>query len=488
MRTALLGSAATLAVVALLTGCTTAGEAKPDPVTLTMYHIDGDLALDPAADWFIEAVSELSKGRITVDVTSECCGDVIDMEEQLVASVADGGADLGWVGTRVFGDLGVTALEPLTAPFMVDSYELQAAVITSPPADAALAALETLGVVPIALEPGMLRRPLSATKPLHAPADWAGLTIGSFHSSQNAESFIALGAEPVDVTFEQRNDGVFDGSIQALENSVLMLRSDRARLLPYVTANVVLWPRTSAIIGNEAALDLLGTSGRAILDEAAALVAQRTDDLIEIDADAVEKACEQGARFSDATAGQLAELEAAFAGIHNGLRNDAATGDLYAAVVALKSSVPAEPRLEVAANCTGQPPERDSAVSGGDVAVLNGSYRSAAYTVEFLTANGFTADEAEGVAGTFTFIFDDGAFELVHDWHGGETFGCVGTYSVGADRLTVNYDPNGDCGPGGELFNANFSVTQTQLVLQDIDSPHEADAFLFTSQPFTRVQ
>ncbi|MDP3207981.1 MAG: hypothetical protein Q8M65_02430, partial [Rhodoglobus sp.] len=193
MRSTLFVPTAALAVAALaLTGCSPG--APIEPVTLTLAHVDGGPELDPAVGWFVDRVAELSDGAITIEVAYGCCGDTVDVEELLVASVADGSADLGWFGTRVLGDLGVTAAAALTAPLLVDSYELQAAVLGSSAVTTALGAIAALGVDPIAFAPGTLRRPLASTGPVLSVADWKGATVASFHSAQNAEAFTALGA------------------------------------------------------------------------------------------------------------------------------------------------------------------------------------------------------------------------------------------------------------------------------------------------------
>jgi len=486
MRTRLSLVTALLVTSLAATGCT-AQVSTAEPVTLSMYHVDGEADLEPAVDWFAERVKELSAGAITIEIERGCCGERVEVEEDLVAAVAGGEADLGWVGTRVFGDLGVAELAPLTAPLLLDSYRLQEAVIADDAATQALAAVDEVGVEGIALVPGALRRPLSNTKPLMTPADWEGLTVASFHSAQNADSFRALGAEPRAVTFAERNVGLFDGSIQVLENSLGMLDSEREQILPYTTVNLALWPRISAIIGSEQTVTQLGPDGLAVLRRAAGDVAQMSDELIKLDADALASACSDGARFAEASADQLAEFRSVFAPIYERLQDGAATSELYSAITALKESVESEPALSVPIECTGEAPVEPDANSDGNEGALNGRYQGVKHTIESLRANGFTPEDADGVAGTFTLVFEDGAFELIHDWHGGERFGCTGEYSIDGDRVTVDYDPGGDCGPGGELFNSGFTVTGDQAVFTDFESAYETDLHIFTSAPFTRL-
>src|SRR6187431_3170655 len=244
--------AATAAVAAGATGCTAQPAASLEPTTLTLYHVDGGPQLDPAVTWFADAVAARSDGRITIEVTQPCCGSDTDLEEKLVSAVAAGDADLGWVGTRVFAGLGVSSLKALTAPLLIDDYGLEQTVLASDEAQKALADVAELDVVPLALVPGSIRYPLAADAPIVSLADWSGLTVAAFHSTQNADSISALGSTPVDVPFEDRDQGIYDGTIQVLENSVLVQDRAAEQALPYATVDVGLWPRSSALLADPA--------------------------------------------------------------------------------------------------------------------------------------------------------------------------------------------------------------------------------------------
>ena len=217
----------------------------PAPAELTMLHIDSDSGLDPAVDWFIERVLELSTGALVVTPGFECCGGEVDIEQVLVDKVAKGEAELGWVGARAFDELGVTSLRALTAPMLVDSYAVQRAVIEGGLAQDALADLNATGIEAVAILPGAMRHPISAPRPLIAPVDWAGLTIYVFHSQQNVQSVAALGGDPVELGFAQRDAGITAGTIQGLENTFAFCAGHADVGLPYAVANVNLWPRIS---------------------------------------------------------------------------------------------------------------------------------------------------------------------------------------------------------------------------------------------------
>lgn len=496
MRTTVRG--AVLVVVAVLAGCggaadetegTAGSGAEPsdggtdEAVTLRMAHVDGGGTLDPAVGWFAERVAELSGGQLEIEVGYECCGRESDVEERLVEAVAAGDAELGWVGTRVFADLDVPSFQALTAPLLLDSYALQEAVLASDLPAEMLAGLEPLGVEGVAVVPGPLRKPISADAPLVRPADWQGRTVHAFRSADNAAALQALGATPTDVGFDTRDEGLLDGSIQGIENSVVYQAGGRQSVTPYVTLNVNLWPRTSALVANPDALAGLSETQSGWLEQAAADVVGRTGELAELDAGALADSCLAGARYALAGDGDLAALADALAPVYARLQLDPVTAGFLGRIGELAATVTPEPAPAVPDGCDGPAP-----VAGepGDVGALNGTYTSVTWTADQLLALGVDEQDATNTAGTFAFTFADGGFELAHTSTAGASFGCGGSYEVSGDRLTVTYAP-GDCGSGGVLFTAAFEVDGDSLRFSDVVAGHPSDAVAFGAEPWTRL-
>ena len=105
-----------------------AGGAKPvEAKVLTMANVNGELGELEAFD---EAVERVSGGRLRIKWLNEY-GNGRDgiAEVNLIRDVNAGKADLGWAGTRVFDELGVAAFNPLHAPMLIDSYELEEKVL-----------------------------------------------------------------------------------------------------------------------------------------------------------------------------------------------------------------------------------------------------------------------------------------------------------------------------------------------------------------------
>src|SRR5690242_9599768 len=98
----------------LAAGCgaqhaTKAGKAT-GPVVLRMATRDVDFTGDPAIGYFVQRVAKVSDGAVRVRVFPYWGHGAEDAEQQIVRAVSAGKVDLGAVGTRAFGLLGVTSL------------------------------------------------------------------------------------------------------------------------------------------------------------------------------------------------------------------------------------------------------------------------------------------------------------------------------------------------------------------------------------------
>ena len=79
---------------------------------------------------FGDAVGRVSGGRLRIKWLNEYGrGRDGNAEVNLIRDVNAGKADLGWAGTRVFDELGDAAFNPLHAPMLIDSYELEEKVL-----------------------------------------------------------------------------------------------------------------------------------------------------------------------------------------------------------------------------------------------------------------------------------------------------------------------------------------------------------------------
>lgn len=314
------GAPALIAVVAIalaVSGCSPAPEPPPKPDVITFAHVDNDLELDPAAQWFLDRVAELSHGELEVAFVNECCGRTPDAQQNLVAGLARGSWELGWVATRGLEDAGIPSLQALSAPGVITSYAAEEAVLAN--GDSLIDAVSLDGLEAISLEPGTLRRPIAAGGALLGVDSWAGVPFWSSSSSMSDASISALGAVSTQVGNDDRNSGLDDGTIRGAENSVAWQVATEHVPDPYITFNAPLWPRTSVLLANSAAFESLTDEQREWITQTAAETSTRTPDIAELETAAIDTYCEDGGKIALATDEQLATLDAAWAPIVDSL-------------------------------------------------------------------------------------------------------------------------------------------------------------------------
>jgi TRAP-type transport system periplasmic protein len=481
-RFELRGIALTAVIALAAVGCTGGGPSVDkaggagEPVVLRMASTYGDLGDLPAVQYFVDRVGELSGGHVRIEVADSWGGFATDAEQQVVRDVALDEVDLGWVGTRAFDTMGVRSFQALTAPMLVDSYALENAVIESGITEQMMRGLDEVGVVGLGVLADGLRKPIGIAGYILGPADWRGITVGTLRSKVQADAIRALGARPTFV-FRPELEGAFDeGTIHGFETNLLNYSRDPQWPLvaPYVTANVTLWPQMDVLFANPARLAALSAEQRGWLEEGARDAAAESAVLADTDGVALGNACRSGARFADASAADLAALEAAFAPVYANLEMDAETRAFIEGIQALKESMPPGPSLSIAPDCTGKAPERPATASGDAPAYLNGTYRFVITLDEAREAD--MVDPEDDYPIVDTMVLEDGHLE-------GGCFGSRGaTYSVDGNRITfysVEY---------GDTATVTFTRDdQGNLHLTPVPPFDPGGAFQCFSQVWTKI-
>src|SRR5690349_12058624 len=189
-----------------------AGGSGSEPATvLTMANGNDDSRhLEP----FVRAVERVSGGALKIRMANSWRDGRADFEAALIRDVAAGKADLGWAGTRAFDDVGVSSLDALHAPLLIDSYALERDVLSDPLAERLLSGVEGAGVVGVGILPGPLRKPFGPGRLLRRQ-DYAGATLAIQRSKVADETLRALGARTEPISSGGAIDG-FDGVEQQI--------------------------------------------------------------------------------------------------------------------------------------------------------------------------------------------------------------------------------------------------------------------------------
>jgi TRAP-type C4-dicarboxylate transport system substrate-binding protein len=236
---------------------------------------------------------------------------------------------------------------------LIDSYPLESAVLESAMPARMLAGLGTVHVTGLAVLGDTLHHPIAVRRPLLAPADWRGLSIGSYRSGVQEQAIRALGATPVVAFGPYRTHDLARGAIQGFEFDVQRYAHD---ILPasarYVTANIVLWPQFDVLFASPARLASLNGQQRGWLQQAATQSAANSVSLVAGHDDAsIRQACAMGARFATATPADLAALRRSLTVVYQNLEHDPQTRALIGEIQQLKKSTSPGPAPAIPAGC-----------------------------------------------------------------------------------------------------------------------------------------
>jgi TRAP-type C4-dicarboxylate transport system substrate-binding protein len=343
-----------------------AGNEKRDkPVELVLANHDD--SSEAVGEW-AAAVERLSEGSIRIRISNNWRQGESNYEQATVGDVRRGKVALAAVAARAYDEMGVTSFQPLVAPMLIDSEELERRVLRDDVGRQALAGTEKLGLAGLALLPTELRRPVGLTRTLAGPDDYAGASLYTREGKAGKATFDALGARPLHLPKEEWFESV-DGAeigLSAIRHGPEEVRRDAA-----ITSNVVLWPQPVTIVMQKHAFDDLSerqqTALRQAVDEVFETESRLVSSLASEDRDVL---CRIGATFVEATPAQVTEVRAAVEPVYRMIERGAGNADAIASIRDLKGD--AEPETIACPGNQNSAPEK----TGGASPDLEGTYRT----------------------------------------------------------------------------------------------------------------
>jgi TRAP-type C4-dicarboxylate transport system substrate-binding protein len=442
----------------LLAGCdfstnkaTGAREVSPVVLTLANPH-PGDLYI---GEW-VQAVERLSHGAVRIEVRGGWRRGEVLAERRALGDVRAGRVDLAHIPARAWDTLGVNSLQALEAPLLVDSLWLQERVLMDPLGASMLAGVRRAGVEPVALLPGLSRRPVGVSGDLLGPGDYRGTTIGLRPSAVHEATLRALGARPVRVAAGGRLHGL-DGT----EADLASMDFDRYDLQARsTTADVVLWPHAMTLVMNRAAWRRMDARAREVLRQApqAAVgpVVQRVENF---ERGGAQSLCDRGFSLARAGASRIAALRRAVEPVYRQLARDAATRRALERIRALKATAPAG----AIPSCEAEP----GGIPGPRAAPLVGSWRAHVSRELLVSARREQGETIDDSWGNLTLVLDRaGRFRLLNDRFPGQHL-LFGTWHARGDVLT--FTPGGTLEQGaGEMWRYRWTLFRGSLVLRKL--------------------
>ena len=439
MGSVVLGSLVVLAVTT--TACGQAvdrlGNEPAVPVTLRAETPFDEDEVAPYAKAVAAASGDLLRLEVAQPATA-----TPDIEREIIERVRSGALDVGFVGTRAWTGYDLHAYDAFHAPFLVDSYDLERAVLDSSIFDDAGAGLDALGLTSIGILPGPLRVPGALDRALVAPADFTGANLAITKSPITEATLAALGARATSIV----PGGGLEG-LDGMEAQIGAMPFDSTSAIGVVTGNVVLWPRPISVVVNRERFAALPAEQQAALRDAIdASVDPMINNLRDGEAETVGNACRNGVRFIEASPAELGALRDAVEPVYASLRSDAATASAIDAITALRTG--AGYHLACPADTTA--PSADAGPTE-----IDGTWTACPTEAEIIAAGGLPG-EAKMNVGCTTMHFDHGTFR--EEGPGADGPGA-GTYALTDDHQLVINRAN------GELFEFTWSLFQDRLSL-----------------------
>ncbi len=350
-----------LVLVPVAAGCTEAGtKAGPDSSTRVLHLAAPEADVAPYADdlrAFAGRVAELTSGRVRVEVDFEVVPWTPDSERVIVDMLRDGETDAGLVPTRSFDTAGITGLEPLQAPLLIDSPELAGVVATSEIARRMLDSLQSRGLVGLGLVYEGLRRPLALEdSALTAAEHFRGRLMRVPPSEMSTRVVTALGAVPDPGASKVVSTR---GLPYALAETELALADTDFVHPTTVTSNVVLFPKYDALLLRLDVWRSLGDDERSALQQAADETVTGSLETTRDERQLAATYCQAGGHLVEAPATELAEMRSLVAPVLDDLRADPEHAVALAELEALAEDVEA-PSLGIPLAC--RPRTGDAAV------------------------------------------------------------------------------------------------------------------------------
>lgn len=407
---------------------------------------------------FIAQVKTLSEGKITIEPFWEAGLNTTPTFEQGVAkAMVEGQYDLGLAASRAWDSVGVTSLQPLQAPFLINNDAIAEAVAASDIAKQMLEGMSTASILGLTLWPDVLNHSMAFDfeKPFLSPEDFKDKTIRIIGSNITSAMYEAFGATAI--VKEDWGGDIAAGLIQGTELGIAQGFALPAPAV--VVGNVAYYPKYHVLAANSASFERLSDEQQNILREAASIIQKKAIAEHPKEIDAATAFCENG--FGEivlANDEQLAAFEEAVKPVYALIEQDPKNAEFIAAIRELKANTPAAPGAEACKTATTQESSAPSSDTEGWSGGLppNGVYRNDV-TYEDLVARGAAPEFARNNAGWMTWTINDEKIDIDMHWEDleGKTGDCTHPYSSTGDVLQVTI-PVGSCSPTGFTLEMNW--------------------------------
>jgi len=499
-----------LGVAILAAACATSSAAPKSaadpPVTLSVGTVDS--AGQPMANqlaYFADQVGKASNGSVTIKVLL----DAFDVQAHndplatLLDHVKSGDLDMILIGSPAWDTHGVTSLQAIEAPSLIDSDTLMDAVASSDLVKPMLAGLDSAGMKGIALWPEALRHPAGLGAPLLSLADFKGATIRLPLDGVESSVISSFGGTAAVLNGDPFQAAITGHLLKGAETSYA--RSfDQYPGGTTITANVSLYARMPVLSISTAAYARLSSAQQQALAAAAASTLSHLVDTNLTEAAAGAAFCAKGGTIVAASSTDVAAFIQAAAPVTTTLEKDPLTKQIIGQISDLKAKsaapTPAAECARTAVRSASPSPTPSPRPQGTPASLLpDGVYRTSVTLKELQdaeAANGPTWDgpaygyttlaesDLESLAGVVTMTLSAGRGSM-------QFTGTSATFfeTVVGDAVRFNQTPAANEWLVG-YSDLQWSLSGSDLHLNDVTvAPADDPAFVWIfRQPWKKIK
>jgi TRAP-type C4-dicarboxylate transport system substrate-binding protein len=460
-------ASAAVAVALSLPGCGGNSRAGRDEAHRTVLRIEVSVGPIDAVHAWARAAEKLSGGTLRIDITVNPLvhGRTPYVEPRVLQRVRSGAVPLAAVGARAFDLAGVRSFQPLLAPFLIDSYDLERRVLASSLAPRVLAGTKRIGLVGLAILPGPRRRMLGMARPFREPHDFRGSVVGMQAGRVAAATIRALGARP-----RAEPQEVHPTDVDAYEQQLSAASSGELYLdAHYMTTDLAPWPRPLVVVANKEAYGRLTPGQRKALADAGRVALDAAmQTVLGDDRDGRATLCSAAVaehfRLVASSPAQRAAMTRAVAPVYEQLGRDRGVAAMIRRIEAMKPRAKRDPEVRCA-RAVGADSERAHTPIDG-VYVMDTSRADVSAAQRAANPDTVFAENL----GHYVYVFDRGRFAETQRYEKACTW-AYGRYMVARHTMRWIFTagggiaPNGAAERPGEDFKFTWSRYRETLTL-----------------------
>jgi hypothetical protein len=345
--------------------------------------------------------------------------------------------DLAFLPARAWRSAGVTTLEPLQLPFLVeDDDQADRVAMDRELTEALMAGLSNIDVTGLGVFPEGIRRIVRVDGTKVSPAaDLAGVTVRAPLSDTTWEVLRGLGADVVDLNGQELVAAYQSGAVNGVETSISLAIGLEGAGSTSVLANIPLYTKFNVLAAADDALADLDEPIVQLLHDATATALQATLADRPRESDALAEACTAGLGTVVATAADRRAVRDRLHPVIERIIVATNIGGLVEQVRVVAGEASAEELLTCPS--AGGPPRADPADLRPDPGELpNGTYRFVIDAEVILAAYPEFPRSVDGYSGVLTVELDDGTWRLTAIGSTGVEFRYSNVYEVRGDVAT----------------------------------------------------